>query len=154
MKKYFSAILIAVFAVSAIAQKTEKPKKSDTKNDAAVKPAPVEQTPLELAKAAVTAHGGDKFKNMKTLVVRGTASISGSPTATFPATFAMIISGEKYRLDVSNPIQPFKQVFDGERTQSSIEYYTSADQSSGLAAFAKSGNRRLYRFSSARKIQK
>ncbi len=35
---------------------------------------------------------------MKTLVVRGTVDVSGSPTQSFPGTFAIIYSGEKYRL--------------------------------------------------------
>ena len=61
---------------------------------------------------------------MKTLIVRGTAKIIGSPTATFPATFAMILSGEKYRLEISNPFQPFKQVYDGRQTQSSVNNFT------------------------------
>ncbi len=123
MNKFFMMILIGVSAISAFAQKDEKTKISEQKKEAA-KTQTGEQTPLEQAKAALKAHGGDKFKNMKTLVVRGTADVSGSPTTTFPATFAMILSGEKYRLEISNPFQPFKQIFDGEQTQSSIDNFT------------------------------
>lgn len=78
-------------------------------------------TPLELARSAAAAQGGDKFKNMKTLVVRGTADVSGSPTMTFPGTFATIYSGEKYRLEIATPFQPFKQTFDGRDTSSSLK---------------------------------
>jgi hypothetical protein len=124
MKKIFAVTLIVLFALNAFAQKEQKTKPAETKKDAAKTVSTTEQTPLELAKAALKAHGGDKFKNMKTLVVRGTAEISGSPTATFPATFAMILSGEKYRLEITNPFQPFKQVFDGRQTQSSVNNFT------------------------------
>ena len=32
----------------------------------------------------------------------------------------MILSGEKYRLEINNPFQPFKQIYDGEQTFSSF----------------------------------
>lgn len=123
MKKILVLIIITLFSLNAFAQKTEKPKAEKAKNEKS-NVSTVEKTPLEQAKAALEAHGGDKFKNMKTLVVRGTANVSGSPTTTFPATFAMILSGEKYRLEISNPFQPFKQVYDGNRTQSSVEGFS------------------------------
>ena len=121
MKKILFLTLLILFAVDTFAQKNQK--SPDIKKDQ-VKTLKSDNTPLELAQAALKAHGGDKFKNMKTLVVRGTADVSGSPTTTFPATFAMILSGEKYRLEISNPFQPFKQVFDGQQTQSSINNFT------------------------------
>lgn len=123
MKKIFVITIVALLSINAFAQKDKKSKKEEPKKaDQSVSTA--EKTPLELAKAALAAHGGDKFKNMKTLVVRGSANVSGSPTATFPATFAMILSGEKYRLEISNPFQPFKQVYDGDQTRSSVDNFT------------------------------
>lgn len=123
MKKIFVSLLIALSAINAFAQKDQKVKKAEVKSEKTTASI-VEKTPLELAKAALSAHGGDKFKNMKTLVVRGTADVSGSPTTTFPATFTMILSGDKYRLEISNPFQPFKQVYDGNQTQSSVNNFT------------------------------
>ncbi|MGI9035888.1 MAG: hypothetical protein ACR2GD_07600 [Pyrinomonadaceae bacterium] len=79
---------------------------------------------LELAKATFAAHGGEKFKNMKTLVVRGTSDFTISPTITIPAGFAFVFSGERYRVDISNPFQPLKQIFDGEQTYSSINGFS------------------------------
>ncbi len=93
--------LVLIFAVSVFAQ-TDKKQKSNEK-DKTTAPISKTQTPLELAKATIVAHGGDKFKNMKTLVVRGTADVSGSPAATFPATFVMTYSGDKYRLEMNTP---------------------------------------------------
>ena len=72
------------------------------------------------AKKALEAHGGEKLRALGTLVVRGTADISGSPSVTFPATFSTIFSGDKYFLEISNPFQPLKQVHDGTNTQSSV----------------------------------
>ena len=118
MKNYSILLLIFVFTVSTFAQTKQKVKQSEKDKNANT----VSKTasPLDLAKATLKIYGGDKFKNMKTLLIRGTADISGSPTMTFPATFAMIYSGDKYRLEVTNPIQPFKQVYDGQQTLSSV----------------------------------
>ena len=128
MKKYLILLLITVFSANVFAQ-TDKKAKPNEKDKTANKDKVTvtiskTQTPFELAKAALLAHGGDKFKNMKTLVVRGTADISGSPTTTFPATFAMILSGDKYRLEVSTPFQPFKQTYDGQQTSSSANGFS------------------------------
>ncbi|MGI8554833.1 MAG: hypothetical protein ACR2LT_00535 [Pyrinomonadaceae bacterium] len=83
-----------------------------------------DEAALEIAKTTLAAHGGDKFKNMKTLIVRGTAEVSGSPTQTISATFAFVYAGEKYRVDINNPFQPLKQIFDGEQTYSSINGFS------------------------------
>ncbi len=121
MKK-LTVLLTFIFAVNAFAQKDSKPTEKDKSPGAAtvIKSA----APLDLAKMALAAHGGDKFKNMKTLVVRGTADVSGSPSTTFPATFATIYAGDKYRLEITNPLQPFKQIYDGQETYSSINNFT------------------------------
>jgi len=118
MKKYSILLLIFVLVVNAFSQTAQK----STQKEKGIITNAVSQTtsPLELAKATLKIYGGDKFKNMKTLVIRGTADVSGSPTFNFPATFAMIYAGDKYRLEVINPIQPFKQIYDGEQTVSSI----------------------------------
>lgn len=121
MKKYLILLLIFAFAAGAFAQQDDKQKKDEKeKTPLATVAISKTSTPMELAKAALAAHGGDKFKNMKTLVVRGSAEISGSPTQVISATFATIFSGEKYRLEIVNPLQPFKQVYDGENTTSSL----------------------------------
>lgn len=124
MKKYSVLLLICVFAVGVFAQKDDKQKK-DEKTTATPTPAVVAlsktSTPLEIAKAALTAHGGDKLKALKTLVVRGSAVVSGSPTQIIQATFAMIFAGEKYRFDLTAPpVVNFRQISDGQQTQSSM----------------------------------
>lgn len=122
MKKLLLFALLGIFAVGGFAQSKDKKdeknaSKINVQSAAAIKP---DAAPLELARIALQAHGGDKFKNMKTLVIRGTADVSGSPTQSFPSTFAFVSSGEKYRIDITNPFQPLKQVYDGEQTNSSI----------------------------------
>lgn len=121
MKIYIILIIVFIFAGGELfAQSGNKSAKAEKGNQPAASAILKNSTPLELAKATLAAHGGDKLKNMKTLVVRGTADVSGSPTTTFPATFVTIYAGDKYRLEISNPFQPFKQTFDGQQTVSSI----------------------------------
>lgn len=75
----------------------------------------------ELANSVLAAHGGEKLRAMKTLVVNGPVDVTTSAIAqAIPATFIMIISGEKYRLEINNPFQPLKQIFDGTQTSNTI----------------------------------
>lgn len=121
MKKYFALLIITIFSLAAHAQTA----KNDSPNGSANSVSVTADAPSrDLAKIALQAHGGDKFKNMKTLVIRGTADVSGTPSQTIPATFAFVYAGEKYRIDITNPFQPLKQVYDGEQTYSSINGFT------------------------------
>ena len=74
-----------------------------------------------IAKAAFQAHGGEKLKKLKTLVIRGSVDVTSSA---FPQAiaggFSTVISGNKYILDIQTPFQSLKQVFDGENTVSSL----------------------------------
>lgn len=75
---------------------------------------------VESARAALKAHGGEQLKSMKTLVLKGSAEISGSPSQVFPAGFIMVFAGDRYYLEISNPFQPLKQVNDGTNVSSSL----------------------------------
>lgn len=108
MKKYLVLLFIAAFSLSIFAQKNE------SKNDSAKN----EQLNAErLAQETLNAHGGEKFKNMKTLSVLGDVDVTVSTfNQALPATFATIFSGEKYRLEINSQVANFKQIFDGEQT--------------------------------------
>lgn len=76
---------------------------------------------MKLAALALAAHGGDKLRNMRTLVVKGSVDVTTSAAAqAFPASFVTIFSGDKYRLEIANPFQPLKQIYDGTQTTSSV----------------------------------
>ena len=110
MRKYVGLVLvICLLAVSAAAQK--KAPAAEKNFDAEVK----------LAKSAVTAHGGDKLRDMRSLVISGSVDITTSVIAqAIPATFLTIFAGDKYRIEIANPFQPLKQVYDGTQTSSTI----------------------------------
>ncbi len=74
-----------------------------------------------LAKLALEAHGGEKLRAMKSLVMRGSVDVTTSAfNQAIPATFVVIFAREKYRFEIANPFQPIKQVFDGVNTSTTI----------------------------------
>lgn len=86
-------------------------------------PTDVNSTARETAAAAVKAHGGEKLSAVKSLVMRGSASINvfGQNQS---ATFYTAISGVKYVLEIQNPFQPLRQSFDGTNTSSSLQGFS------------------------------
>jgi len=82
-------------------------------------------TAVETAKAALAAHGGDKLKALKTLIIRGSADVTMSAfNQAFPASFAMVIAGQRYRLEVQSQFQTLKQVYNGKEMSSSISGFS------------------------------
>ncbi|PYS71812.1 MAG: hypothetical protein DMF73_09835 [Acidobacteria bacterium] len=79
-------------------------------------------TPVELARAALAALGGDKFKNLKSMMLVGDATLyAPNSTQSVPGKFVMVTAGDKVRIDIdASPIFKFKQVFDGRQSLSSI----------------------------------
>lgn len=107
MKKYFAfvAILISVFCVSA---QTNNGLKTETDL-------------LELAKKTLQAHGGQKLTSAKTMILRGSVDVSAPGSAqTLPASFSIVLAGEKYRFEIQSLIVNFLQVSDGVNTSTSM----------------------------------
>ena len=78
-------------------------------------------TPVELARAALAAQGGDKFKNLKNIWISGDVNLY-APNSSFPqpGKFSLVTAGAKMRLDVDSPAFKFKQIFDGQQSYSSM----------------------------------
>jgi len=78
--------------------------------------------PVDLARATLNAHGGEKLRVIKTLVIRGSVDVTSSAiNQPLAGGFAMIFSGDKYRLDLTTPVQSLSQAFDGVNTQTSVQ---------------------------------
>ncbi|HQU82553.1 MAG TPA: hypothetical protein PKY59_05500 [Pyrinomonadaceae bacterium] len=121
MKRKLAVILfLTVFAVFNVSAQKDEPKKPvEVPKTTAVNNA--NEDALKLAKAALEAHGGDKYLKMKTLIVRGSSDITTSAMAqAIPATFVLVFAGDKYRMELNNPFAPFKQVYDGKQTSSTM----------------------------------
>jgi len=109
-------VLLVIPMTGASAQKATSPGPEDKSGSTVVA---AEKSPADLAKAALAAHGGDKLKAMKTLVVKGSLDLNVFNQST-PAAFSTAISGEKYSFIINSPFQPLKQIYDGKQTYSSI----------------------------------
>lgn len=111
-----SCSFLLLFAVASSSQTSDqKPIVGTTSKAAAREPA----SALDIANAAVAAHGGDDLKRMTSFVVRGSVDVTGAFSYVIPATFMMVIAGERYAFELKNPFQPLRQVFDGTTTHSS-----------------------------------
>jgi hypothetical protein len=83
-------------------------------------------SPHELAKAALSALGGEKYLGMKTLILKGTADLyAPNQTQALPAQFVLVTAGDRTRLEIQSPIFSFRQISDGERTYSSVPGFES-----------------------------
>ncbi len=128
---------VTIFALSISAQEnkpkeTAKPAetktvtKTETKTETTTSATPktvtwkTDATPLELAKVAIEAHGGDKFKQLKNLKMLGTVDVSSTSFPGLSGSFAQFIEGEKYRLEINSPFINFAQASDGSETYSTL----------------------------------
>ena len=106
MKLVFVVCLVFAFAVVTGAQ-TKSPSKYERE--------------IVLAKLTLEAHGGEKLRTMKSLIVKGSVDVTTSAfNQAIPATFVVILAKEKYRFEIANPFQPIKEVFDGVNKSTTI----------------------------------
>src|SRR6266404_5245218 len=127
MKRYAPLFVLLLISSAAVAQGPDAAKSNGAATAAsnAIPAAPAitaGSTPLELARAALAAQGGDKFKNLKSTMLVGTVDLYPPNTIqSTPGKFVMITVGDKMRIDIEAVGLPkFKQVFDGQRSYSSI----------------------------------
>jgi hypothetical protein len=128
MKEYAPTLLVLLLISSAaLAQGPEAAKSNGagTSATSSIPPPPAitaNSTPLELARAALAAQGGDKFKSLKSMMLIGTADLyAPNSTQSIPGKFAMVTAGDKVRIDIdARPVFNFKQVYDGRQSFSSV----------------------------------
>ena len=124
MKSLLLFVCLLLCGVTVLAQDNPPAKTAPASDPAA--PATVvitpESTPLELAKAAFTAQGGEKFRNVQNLILRGSVSLypPNSPQS-IPGAFSIVTAGDKLRMEIdARPIIVFKQIYDGQQSYSSM----------------------------------
>ena len=81
-----------------------------------------ESTPVELAKAAFTAQGGEKFRAVQNIMLRGSASLfAPNSSQSIPGSFSLITANDKLRMEIdARPVFIFKQIYDGQQSYSSM----------------------------------
>ncbi len=100
----------------------------------------VDSTAVKLANATLVAHGGNSFKGMKTMSMRGAVELSRSgSTQGIPGSFVLVFAGVKNKVDIQSPFFNFKQVSDGTDHFYSIAGFGFPIYDSGIFAIAKIG---------------
>ena len=129
MKRYaLTPVVLCILVSTAFAQSADPPKSNGAPAVAKVEsiPAPsaitADTTPLALAAAALVAQGGDKFKHLKSMMLKGSANLyAPNSTQSIPGNFVLVTAGDKVRIDIdASPAFKFKQVFDGQQTVSTV----------------------------------
>lgn len=124
LKSLALSICLVCFGVTVCAQehgaaKTGAPATAATAPAVVITP---ESTPLELAKAAFTAQGGEKFRAVKNMMLRGSVSLYPPARAqSIPGSFSIVTANDKLSMEIdARPIIVFKQIYDGEQSYSSM----------------------------------
>lgn len=103
--------------------KTAAPAQGGGNSPAAAKSAPpaTAAAPLELARAAYQSLGGDRFRDLRNMVLTGTLDLF-SPASTQGVTgrFGVITAGEKIRQEMQSPFFNASIIYDGVQSYSSI----------------------------------
>jgi hypothetical protein len=89
-------------------------------NSAAVK-ITAATSPLDLARAALAAQGGTRFRDLKSLVLIGSVDLYAPNSAqSLPGKFVVVNAGDRVRIEIQSPAFNFRQIYDGEQSYSSI----------------------------------
>jgi hypothetical protein len=127
MKKFFvlTSLLLGL-TVNALSQESS-PKNGTASgtSTAAATPAIVisaTSTPADLAKAAFLAQGGEKFRTVQNMMLRGSVQLyPPNSVQSIPGSFSIVTAGERLRMEIdARPAVVFKQIFDGQNSYSSM----------------------------------
>jgi hypothetical protein len=79
-------------------------------------------SPIDLARAALAAQGGENYKSLKNMVLRGSVDLyAPNSTQSIPGSFVIASAGDRLRLEVdARPLFSFKQIYDGQQSYSSL----------------------------------
>jgi hypothetical protein len=118
--------MVFCFSPSAYAQGEASSKTGPAAASSGGSAAPVAITattpPIDLARAALTAQGGDKFKNLKSMVLIGSVNLyPPNSTQSVPGQFVIVTAGGRVRIEINAPpIISFKQIYDGQNSYNSL----------------------------------
>ena len=125
-KTVFASIALTVlFSALVLAQDPAKTSSPNGAAPAAAAPAvtiTAESTPKDLARAAFMAQGGEKFRAVQNMILRGAVQLyPPNSVQSIPGSFSLVTAGEKLRMEIdARPAISFKQIYDGENTYSSL----------------------------------
>jgi hypothetical protein len=134
-KTALASLAIAVlFSVTSLAQEPTKPAPTNGSAAPATTPADApsaivittDTSPKDLARAAFLAQGGEKFRSVQNMMLRGSVQLyPPNSVQSIPGAFSLVTAGDKLRMEIdARPAITFKQIYDGEQTYSSMPNVT------------------------------
>jgi hypothetical protein len=132
--KSLVVLVLGLLLVAPLHAQEQKPAGSDQKAAApangtaaaSTTPAAIvitnETSPADLARAAFLAQGGEKFRNVQNIVMRGSVQLyPPNSVQSIPGSFSLVTAGLKLRMEIdARPAIVFKQIFDGQNSYSSM----------------------------------
>src|SRR5690242_14838948 len=124
--KRFIFVLGFLVLVAPLHAQEQKPAAAPANGEtAAAAPAVVitdKSTPTEPARAAFIAQGGEKFRSVQNMVMRGSVQLyPPNSVQSIPGSFSLVTAGPKLRMDIdARPAIVFKQIYDGQNSYSSM----------------------------------
>jgi len=114
-------IFVLLFVVPVYAQDAAKNGAASTTTAATVS-ITASSSPTDLARAAFMAQGGEKFRSVQNMMLRGSVQLyPPNSVQSIPGSFSIVTSGDKLRMEIdARPQVVFKQIYDGQNTYSSM----------------------------------
>lgn len=125
MKRLVLTSLVISVALSATIS-AQEPQAAKTVPTNGAAPAAVvitpETTPIDLARAAFAAQGGEKFRSVQNMILRGSVQLyPPNSVQSIPGSFSLVTAGPKLRMEIdARPAIVFKQIYDGQQSYSSM----------------------------------
>lgn len=123
-KPLFSVLSIALIGTFALGQaQTQKPNGTSSEATATTTIAITAETaPMDLARAAFMAQGGEKFRSVQNMMLRGSVNLyQPNSIQSIPGGFSIVTAGNKMRMEIdARPLIVFKQIYDGQQSYSSM----------------------------------
>src|SRR4029434_3722203 len=125
MKNSLLSTLVILFAATIVFGQAQPQKTIDTATYTTPAPAvsiTAQSTPMDLARAAFTAQGGEKFRNVQNMMLRGSVNLyQPNSIQSIPGGFSIVTAGEKLRMEIdARPLVVFKQIYNGQKSYSSM----------------------------------
>lgn len=124
LKSLAIVVCVLCFTATLFAQEQTDPKPA-TNGASPAAPAIVitpETTPIDLARAAFAAQGGEKFRSVQNMILRGSVQLyPPNSVQSLPGSFSLVTAGPKLRMEIdARPAIVFKQIYDGQNSYSSM----------------------------------
>lgn len=119
-----TGFVFLAFALSLNAQEPAKSVSAATPTTSAATSVVITpiSTPDELARAAFVAQGGEKFRSLQNMIMKGSVQLyPPNSVQSIPGSFSLVTAGDKLRMEIdARPAIVFKQIYDGQQSYSSM----------------------------------